>query len=355
MNGFSEKDFYLAEFRGRTLAIALSEARAGDLESLESVLAELEANTTRVVLLSPNPALLEGLTGESPLVASDSRLVGRLWRVLRQQMRVGIAVAPDDEFARVCCEIVLRLRLAKLVWIDPDGRGLAGASGERLSFINLAELDLLLEAERKKRSRATPRACLLQELREVVAGGIASVNFCGLAGLADELFTYAGSGTFLARDRYVDVRWLALDEYDAAHHLIQRGVAEGYLVARSEGVLEEVLAHAFGVFIEGRHMAGIGALLIHLEDRAGEIASLYTLTRFLGEGVGGHLVDFAIESGCASRLTYLFACTTSERVERFFERCGFRRVDRSQLPAAKWKDYPPERLERVRCMRRELR
>ena len=56
---FSEKGFYLSEFRGRTLAIA---ARADDLarpRPLEDLLRELEANHTRVVLFSSEAAVLE--------------------------------------------------------------------------------------------------------------------------------------------------------------------------------------------------------------------------------------------------------------------------------------------------------
>jgi amino-acid N-acetyltransferase len=53
-------------------------------------------------------------------------------------------------------------------------------------------------------------------------------------------------------------------------------------------------------------------------------------------------------------LQYIFACTVSERVGAFFERNGFRTVAAEELPAAKWRDYDPERRDRVRCYRREL-
>jgi N-acetylglutamate synthase-like GNAT family acetyltransferase len=351
--GFSEKGFYLAEFAGRALAIAVSSLEGDEFDALELVLAELEANATRVVLLSPDPALLERVTGEVPLSTSDPRWVGSLWRGLRRRGRMAIAAEPGEEFAGACREIALRLRLAKLVWIDPQG-WLARPDGERLSFADLAQCELLLETESSRGGEGSARLQLLREIRTMVTAGIPSVNFCSLAGLADELFTYAGSGTFFTRDSYADVRWLALDEYDAAYHLIQRGVSEGYLVERCEEELEQVLGRAFGVFVQGRYLAGIGALLTHGCDRAGEIVSLYTLTRFLGEGVGAHLVNFAVEIARSSDLAYLFACTTSERVEGFFERCGFRRVDPSRVPAEKWGGYAPERRERVRCLRREI-
>jgi len=180
------------------------------------------------------------------------------------------------------------------------------------------------------------------------------VNLCSFEGVEDDLFTFEGSGTFFARDRYLDVRRLALDEFDAAHDLIRRGVAEGYLVEREPAQLDQVLSNAFGVFVEGRYLAGLGAL-IQVEPGAGEICSLYTLTRFLGEGVGGHLVSFALDHARESGLDYVFACTTAPRVEAFFVRHGFRTVMHDAIPRTKWEGYPPERQSRVICVRRDLR
>ena len=124
----------------------------------------------------------------------------------------------------------------------------------------------------------------------MLAGGIPAVNLCALEGLSDELFTYAGSGTFFMRERYAEVRRLALEEFDAASDLIARGVDEGYLLSRDSVQEERVLAHGFGVFIEGRYLAGIGALLPCEGERAAEISSVYTLTRFAREGVGAQLI-----------------------------------------------------------------
>jgi len=67
-------------------------------------------------------------------------------------------------------------------------------------------------------------------------------------------------------------------------------VDEGYLAPRPPEDVERVLASGFGAFVEGRHLAGIGALLVYPGRKVGEVASLYTLTRFLGEGVGHNLV-----------------------------------------------------------------
>ena len=132
-----------------------------------------------------------------------------------------------------------------------------------------------------------------------------------------------------------------------------RRIIKGFGIARDMDV-EQLLASGFGAFVEGRHLAGIGALLDHPGDGAGEIASLYTLTRFLGEGMGGHLVRFALERARELGRRYVFACTTSESVVGFFEREGFRIVDERDIPQQKWRGYDSERRARVTCLRREL-
>jgi N-acetylglutamate synthase-like GNAT family acetyltransferase len=341
---FSEKAFYLAEFRGRTLAFALQAPDVAALEAVEEVLAELGRNHTRALLLSPDRPVLEKLAGGAVISAADPRWVGGVWRGLWGGDRVGLAVAPEEELAVACRRVSLRLRLAKLVWLDSQG-GLRGPGGERLSFIDMRGLEELA---------ARDAAPLLAEIRALLAEGFPSVNLCTPEGLAAELFSYAGSGTLFTRERYTEVRYLALDEFDAACDLVQRGVREGYLVPRSEQALEEILSSAFGVFVEGRFLAGIGALLPHPEQEAGEIASLYTLTRFLGEGVGAHLVGFALERARAAGYRYVFACTTSDRVRSFFERNGFRPVDISDIPPEKWSGYDPERRARICCLRFDL-
>ena len=166
--------------------------------------------------------------------------------------------------------------------------------------------------------------------------------------------SFSGAGTLFARERYVDVHWLGLHEFDAAAELVRRGVAEGYLVGRSPAEVDRVLANAFGLFVEGRYLAGIGALLPHPGSGLAELGSLYTLTRFVGEGVGAQLLRFAVREAFDAGFEGVFACTTSDRVVAFFERNGFDRVPVSEIPAQKWKDYAEERKERVQCLKRSF-
>ena len=119
---------------------------------------------------------------------------------------------------------------------------------------------------------------------------------------------------------------------------------------RTAAEIEGALINGIGAFIEGRYLAGICALVPHEEGRAGEVASLYALTRFIGEGVGVHLVQAAIERARARGMHFVFACTTSERVESFFARLDFQRVESHALPDSKWKDYDEARRREARCL-----
>jgi N-acetylglutamate synthase-like GNAT family acetyltransferase len=354
---FSERAFYLAEFRGRSIGIAWPEDEPFEAEPLGAVLDELVANQTRVILLSPRADALAAGSPEPAVDLEDGEFAQRLWGRLRRAGRAGLRVSAGS-FEADCERAALRLRLAKLVWIQsvpPVTRGGEGAGGDRVSMVDLAHLGLLLGGSTddpgfRPRAGAGTQA-LLHAIRAMIEGGVPAVNVCAAKELAQELFTYAGAGIFFTRDRYADVRPLGLDEFDAASDLIARGEADGFLVARDQAARDAVLANGVGVFIEGRYLAGIGAILPHPAENAGEIASLYALTRYVGEGAGSQIVRFAIERAREQGLAYLFSCTTSDRVQAFFERHGFRVVSQDQVPDAKWKEYDAARRRRVRCLR----
>jgi amino-acid N-acetyltransferase len=344
--GFSEREFYLREFRGRTLAVALS--RGEDPTPIGEALDALTGSGTRVLLVSSEREPVEKLVEGRWLEAGAEGLEADAWRALRASPRLGIAVEPALPFLRAVRELALRLGVFKLVLVDPEG-GLAREDGARLSFVDLVELRGLLK---QRPPLAARRDAFLREVRGMLLEGIPAVNVCTAAGLADELFSYAGSGTLFTRKRYVSVRRLGLDDYDAAADLLEKGVEEGFLVPRPTDDTDRILANGFGAFVEGRYLAGIGSLLPHPASDSGEIAALYAITRFLGEGVGMHLVAFALERARRLGLRSVFACTTSERVGAFFARQGFERVAPEDLPASKWDDYDPERRARLLCFQR---
>ncbi len=348
---FTEREFYQREFRDRTLAIAVPEGMP--LAPLAEPLRELAACNANAVLITPLRVSLAPLGIEPVLRASTPRLEGAVWRVLRVQPWVGIAVARRLDFGDSVRELAQRLGVFKLVWLDALG-GIRNKHGARLSFVHRAELRQLLANPARNLPHDEARVPLLREVGDMLEAGIPNVNVCAPEALGDELFTYAGSGTLFTRKRYMRVRQLGIDDFDAADDLIRRGVGEGYLLNRSETAVDAVLAHGFGAFVENHHLAGIGALLPGGDGISGEIASLYALTRFLGEGVGVSIAQYGVAEARRLGLAYVFACTTSERVGQFFVRQGFREVPQDQLPDRRWLGYDPERRMQVRCFRMDL-
>jgi len=351
---FGEREFYLDEFRRRSIGFAWPADEAPEPAALAGLVAEFRANETRVVLLSSRDDVLHTEPVGSPVDFALDDFAPRVWRASRERGCAGLRIAEED-FEAECQRAALALRLAKLVWIQSIPPVFRGCGGGRVSVVDLAHLDLLLDGDSSPDAsdlRARPeRRALLEAIREMIRSGVPAVNVCAGKDIAKELLTYAGAGTFFTRDRYAEVRQLALDDFDLANDLIVRGEADGYLVPRDSATRDVVLAHGVGLFIEGRYLAGIGAILPHSAERAAEIASLYALTRYAGEGVGSQIVRYAIERARREGLAYLFACTTSERVEEFFLRNGFRAVGPEGVPKAKWESYDPERRAQVRCLR----
>ena len=118
--GFSEKDFYLAEFRGRAVAIALEGADEAGFEALGAVLDEFSANGTRVLVLTEDPELLEKIVPNAWISSQQFLWASALWRLFRVNFSAGLRVdAAGKGFVHACHQVVDRLQLAKLVLIEP--------------------------------------------------------------------------------------------------------------------------------------------------------------------------------------------------------------------------------------------
>lgn len=349
---FSERAFYLREFRGRTLAIACRATLLRQPRRLRAVVETLLNNGTRVLVLSTRADALRPVVGDRVTAegGGEAGFSARVWRRLRREGRLGVVCEDEGSFTDACCRLAATVRVFKLVWIDSEG-GLRDG-GRRRSFVHRAELRALSPKQVGR------RAPLLGAIEGLLGRGVDTVNLCTLDGLREELFTYDGSGTLFTRDRYIEVRALSIDDFDAAHGLIARGVTEGALLRRRPGEVDKILSAGFGAFVEGRDLAGVASLLVYPATpdlaAAGEIACLYTLTRFLGEGVGAELVEHALREGKRRRLAQVFATTTNVAAGRFFLRRGFTRVSRERVPAPKWQSYDARRLRRVRVFARAL-
>jgi amino-acid N-acetyltransferase len=380
---FEEKDFYLEEFRGRSVLIAIdpvSAAARPDLAPLAAAVTELVRNGTRVLVWWPEvdptsarrlrAALRRARRGRrrapqpfmrvatGDLVGPDAeQLRGELWADLRRDGLAVVVVRDPDAaaFPVSATALATTLRVPKLVLLDSRGGLLAGAPN-RLSFVDENQLDTLLRQGEAEWSGLGDRRGLLAEVRDALRRGVEAVNLCPPEGVAEELFSYEGSGTLFTQGDYCHVGPLGIDDFAQAERLLERGQREGLLKLRSPEEVAQVLGAGFGATFAQRHLAGVAGLLTapYVAEHAGEIVGLYTITRFKGEGVGERLVSRLVAEAERRGLAYVFACTVDERAQLFFQRLGFERVAPGAVPAAKWLDYDNRRRRRVAVLRHRL-
>ncbi len=390
---YGEKEFYLEEFRGRSVLIAVAPAAVtarAPLKSLGSAVGALVRNDTQVVVWWPrvNPQaerrlvaalgrgsvapsgrgrkarrarrvrrpspVLRLAPGEVALAHQVTELRSALWTRVRQGGLCVLSAAGGAGFPAQPVELAAGLRIPKVVLVDPQG-GLV-ADGHRLSFVDENVLATILREGQAEWSGLGDRRTLLVAVRAALDRGVEQVNLCPPDGVADELFTYAGSGTLFTEGDYTRVGPLGLDEFDQAERLLERGHREGLLKLRSPEESAQVLGAGFGATVCGRHLAGVGGLLTapYADVGAGELVGLYTINRFKGEGLGDRLVERMLEEAEALGLRYVFACTVDERARQFFVRQGFVEVEHDAVPARKWVGYDAKRRARVAALRRDL-
>jgi N-acetylglutamate synthase-like GNAT family acetyltransferase len=387
---YGEKEFYLEEFRGRSVLIAVAPATVATRASLKSLGAAVTAlvrNDTLVILWwphvvphserrllaalgrgpraarrghgkrrrlrrrrLPSPVLRVGI-GALDVPRNGAALRSAMWSRLRTSGLCVLAVSGFTVFPRHPLELAVALRIPKAVLVDP--RGGLDAAGGRLSFVDENVLETVLLQGQAEWSGLGDRRTLLVGVRDALDGGVEQVNLCPPEGVTEELFSYAGSGTLFTEGDYTRVGSLALDEYEQAERLLERGVRDGVLKLRSADEVAQVLGAGFGVTVCGRHLAGVAGLLTapYAAENAGEIVGLYTINRFKGEGLGDRLVARMVQEAQTLGLDFVFACTVDERAQQFFERQGFVRVGADDVPRNKWMGYDTRRRQRVAVFR----
>jgi N-acetylglutamate synthase-like GNAT family acetyltransferase len=394
--GFAEKDFYLEEFRGKAIVFSVDRPLLRSQTArnqLTSVCRDLLRGGARVVVvlggatdegapranlrtrsgpglrwrrwlgLPPTRAKRSrrtpGAALRSDVVswrgADDSSDLVDLWWVLRA--RSMCLVLCDGDAEAVACQIAAGFRVTKLVLLDRAGGLMEKKRGRKpLSYLDGSSLDALLAAGEAEFQGFGHRRDLLTRIDAVLEKGVSSVNLCRVSGLARELFTYEGAGTFFSRDDHYRVDPLSIEDFDEVERLVARGQKEGLLRRRTADEIAEILLDGFGVWLAGGHLAGIGSLRTWEtpEGPLGEIVALYTFTRFKGEGIGGRLIKRLLSEARAQKMPYVFAVTTSDRAARFFVRNGFDSMRPTDAPAAKWADYDSTRRSRARVFRFDL-
>jgi amino-acid N-acetyltransferase len=388
----SERQFFLDEFRRVTIVVSVGDPEEHDLPGLVQITRLLIDNGTRVLLVvgdggratalattldcdlievAPRTHVTEdrgdlhgdendldeddldadGLHGDGLDEDELASLAARLWLGLSDH-GVAIATSRPGSAATAAAGIAVALRGTKLVITDGsrDWRSVTS------SFMTLDRLD----DERAPRASgdgasATDRLppTVADAVGHALRHGVDSVNVCELTSLEDELLTVDGAGVLFTVTDFLDVQPFGLDDMPMVEDFVARGVTEGYLLPRPRLDVARLLATGLGVRVSRTgHLVGIGALVVapYRSLRVGEITSIYTISRFTGEGVGSRLIEALIDRAGAKGLSAVFACTTSSSAAAFFGRQGFSPVAADDLPAAKWDGYDADRRQLLRCL-----
>lgn len=355
-----ERAFYEAEFAGATIVVSLGEPDDAITGSLSSAARSLALGHARLVVVlgtatrepvsgGPLPAALAEVLGRAPLVLEDPDgepdpdWFADLWLAITDHSAVVVEVAPGLE-CEVAATLAAELRALKLVVTDPGG----GWGLPPRSFADLTtHREAMIAQLGGRREGRVVRAVL-----DALEGGVTNVNLCRAADIDEELFTFDGVGTLFTSGSYVELGPLRVDDLPAVERLVGEGIADGVLRPRSRHEIARLATTGLGVRVIGSgHLAGIVGLETepYAAERMGEVACLYTVSRFSGAGAGGLLVDGLVERAEEAGLAGVFAVTVSDAAGEFFVRKGFAEVGHDEVPAAKWATYDADRKGRARA------
>jgi amino-acid N-acetyltransferase len=131
------------------------------------------------------------------------------------------------------------------------------------------------------------------------------------------------------------IRKATMRDVKPIQKLLEHYAQKGLLLPRSLSELYGYLRDYYVFIPDGQEeLRGVCALHLCWEDLA-EIKSLAVDESYAGQGIGTHLVEACISEAITLGLYKIFALTY--RVD-FFNRFGFKEVDKNLLPHKIWSD-----------------
>lgn len=125
-----------------------------------------------------------------------------------------------------------------------------------------------------------------------------------------------------------------MGDVPAICELIRPFAERKLMIRRSLGELYESVREFLVAVDEEQRLVGCAALHVFWEDLA-ELKCLAVLEEAHGRGIGRLLVDVCWQAGRELEIATVFTLTY---VPEFFEKCGYRRIDKSELPHKIWNE-----------------
>lgn len=129
------------------------------------------------------------------------------------------------------------------------------------------------------------------------------------------------------------VRKPKLGEVAAMKEILDAAVAEGSVLPRELPELYENVRD-FYVYVDENGIGGLAALHVDMVDLA-EVRSLVVKESLRGQGIGKRLLEAVLDEARWLETVRVYVLT---RVPGFFEKNGFRVIDKETLPSKVFKD-----------------
>jgi amino-acid N-acetyltransferase len=130
------------------------------------------------------------------------------------------------------------------------------------------------------------------------------------------------------------IRPARVGDVPAIYELIRTFADRKLMIRRSMGELYESIREFIVAEDKGGRVVGCVALHVFWEDLS-ELKCLAVAEELHGRGIGRKLVDACWEAARELEIKTVFTLTYS--VE-FFERCGYRQIDKAELPHKIWNE-----------------
>lgn len=129
------------------------------------------------------------------------------------------------------------------------------------------------------------------------------------------------------------IRKAKLSDSEAIYNLANFYAKKGLMLARSRSSIYENIRNYSVMEVDGQ-VIGVGALSILWSDLA-EIRTLAVDESFSGQGVGRKMVEHFVNEAKEMGIDKVFTLTYQKV---FFDKCGFKEVEKSYIPHKIWKD-----------------
>lgn len=132
----------------------------------------------------------------------------------------------------------------------------------------------------------------------------------------------------------MNIRPARVGDVPAIHDLIRTFAERKLMIRRSLGELYESIREFIVAVDDEGNVVGCAALHVFWEDLA-ELKCLAVSEAMQGHGLGRRLVDACWDAASELEIATVFTLTY---VADFFERCGYHRIDKAELPHKIWNE-----------------